>query len=139
MKYKCAFVINYTDRQKIKYDYNLSNISLYANDMLLINIEVFSNDKWEYIKMNKIIMINKNEALTRFVISQQLVWDKLKEVLQGHLGIDPDIKHPFTRFEIDLPWKNNLKQRLRKEIDKINIELHIKKNKYHIEWEDING
>ena len=113
MKYKCAFVVNYTDRQKIKYDYNLSNISLYANDMLLINIEVFSNDKWEYIKMNKIIMINKNEALTRFVISQQLVWDKLKEVLQGHLGIDPDIKHPFTRFEIDLPWKNNLKQRLR--------------------------
>lgn len=135
MKYKCAFVVNYTNRQKIKYDYNLSNISLYANDMLLINIEVFSNDKWEYIKMNKIIMINKNEALTRFVISQQLVWDKLKEVLQGYLGIDPDIEHPFTRFEIDLPWKNNLKQRLRKEIDKINRELHIKKNKYHIEGE----
>lgn len=135
MKYKCAFVVNYTDRQRMKYDYNLSNISLYANDILLLNIEVFSNDKWEYIKMNKIVMINKNEALTRFVISQQLVWDKLKEVLQGYIGIEPDIKHPFTRFEIDLPWKNNLKQRLRKEIDKINRELHVKKNKYHIEGE----
>ena len=43
------------------------------------------------------------------------------------------IKSPFTRFNINLPWKNNLKFRVRKELDKLNRKMNIRKNKYTIE------
>ena len=135
MKYKCEFIIAHTDYSKLKSEYNISDIYFTANNNLLMIISVYSDNNWKYININKITVLDKYEALTRFVIGQQIVWDKLKELLQGYLGIDPNIKSPFTKFEIELPWKNNLKQRLKKEIDKINRELNINKNKYEIKGE----
>ena len=133
MKYKCEFDLWYTDSTKS--DYNLSSIYLEVNELPILCIRVKTSKEWEYIGMDDITIFNEYEALTRFIIGQKIVWDKLKEVLQGYLGVVPDMKHPTIRFEIDLPWKNNLKQRLRKEIDKVNRELSIKKNKYHIKGE----
>lgn len=96
-------------------------------------VSVKTNKEFKYMGILNVTLSETHEALTRFVISQQIVWDKLREVLEGYLGINEVIKSPFTRFNINLPWKNNLKFRVRKELDKLNREMNIKKSKYNIE------
>lgn len=131
MIYRCNYGVLKTNRNNP--EFNISEIYLEVEGNYLMCVSVKTNKEFKYMGILNVTLCESYEALTRFVISQQIVWDKLREVLEGYLGIDEKIKSPFTRFNINLPWKNNLKFRVRKELDKLNREMNIRKNKYTIE------